>query len=93
MNTVTRDGWGVSTQSTSEAPGVILYTYKWRPGLMLQKGAGYRRRFVNREKAYQWALEHGYLQEHKIGWCPWCRERHYFLGKKSGWCPVKKKFF
>lgn len=104
MNTVTRDGWNVSTtwplydKDYKVIPGVELHTFKFRHhptprrGEILQKGEGYGRRFATQEEATKWALEHGYLQRYTPGaWCRVHRVQHTFLGKRTSFCYKRKQ--
>ena len=65
---VTRDGWGVSTETGSGIKGAILHVYKHHgalhrmPRFISQHGDAYGMTFPNAEAATAYALDHGYLQ-------------------------------
>jgi hypothetical protein len=92
--TVTRDGWGVSTTSPVEKDGVSgvelhVYKFPYQDRVLLQKGDGYGKWFKNSEQAWKWALEHGYLQPFVHSWCPEHRTMHTFMGQRTGFCPLR----
>lgn len=93
---VTRDQWGVGYES-GRGEGVVLHVYRFpcqdRPQLIV-RGDGYGKRFASTDEARQWALEHGYLQVMRSGWCPTCREQcRSIIGQgRSSWCSKCGRF-
>lgn len=94
MKTVTRDGWSVSTETSSVYQGARLNVFKFygpndrkvryaeADGLMFKTSAA----------AFAYALEKGYLEPFVTPWCRHCRQLHTFLNRKSGFCPTLHVF-
>lgn len=82
-NTVTakivgkNDSWSVGTTSGGSIEGVILTVFR-SDMLFREKGVyAVNRQFPDKESAYQFAWDHGYLQQSVTPWCPAHRVRHY----------------
>jgi hypothetical protein len=95
ITTVCRDGWNVSTTSTSGIDGVILGVFKLHRingRHLFQYGSANGKKFECSDDAWAYALDRGYLQPFVHEWCLKCRKVHYFMGSRSGWCPDHKEF-
>jgi hypothetical protein len=84
--TVVTSGWNVAAVTSSAWQGARLSVFRgfWRGRPRYGEGEG--RRFPTSEAAWQWAFEHGYTREYRIGWCRLCRKQHWFCGHRMANC-------
>ena len=95
MKTVTQGDWNVSVMTEGNRPGARLSVFKSNRSTsktMFARGDHDGRVFPTSEEAFSFALDRGYLQIFRTGWCQHCREQHTFLGKKSGFCHKTSTF-
>jgi hypothetical protein len=87
QKTVTQGDWCVSVETSSAYAGATLRVHKrdWFKG-QPRRGEGYGRHFSSSEAAWAFALEHGYIEVWRKGWCHGCRTQHWFCGHRSGVC-------
>ena len=84
--TVTTPQWSVSACTSYHSVGAVLSVFrgfhKGRPRYGDHNG----RTFPTSEDAFAFALEHGYLQPYRVGFCALCRRQHWFCGGRMGNC-------
>jgi hypothetical protein len=68
-----KPGWNASITTGSNIDGAILSVFRMHDNLLnefggkgrIQHGYGNKRQFKNRNEAWQWAFEHGYISEYR----------------------------
>jgi len=94
MALVTQGSWNVSVTTGDGICGARLAVFRMpvEPRRRIRYGDGHGRMFPSSEAAWAWAREHGYLEEHRVPWCPRCRVRHRFISRRTGFCHRHGKF-
>ena len=83
--TVTQGPWNVGTMTGSGIDGAILQVFRIVNN-KIYRASCYGMQFPNTDAAFAYALERGYSQEYRRGWCPRCRKQHYFCGGRTYTC-------
>lgn len=83
---VTTDGWSVSSTTSSHTVGAVLSVFRGFVNGRPRYGDGNGRTFPTSDHARAWAFDRGYLQVHRLGFCPLCKVQHFFCGSRMGAC-------
>jgi hypothetical protein len=86
--TVTADGW--STSSTSCLPERTTLNVSRQRGGRTVPGDADGLVFPTADAAWDYAYEHGYIVQHRKGWCPRCRRQHWWCGARTGECAAAR---
>lgn len=81
--TVSAPGWNVSVTTSSARQGATLGVFRGFFRGKARKGDADGRRFTTLDEAWAYARSHGYIEPHRIPWCPIHRCPHYFIGARS----------
>jgi hypothetical protein len=83
--TVTTPGWSVSVCTGSHFAGAVLNVRRIDEP-KTRKGDHDGRRFPTSDLAWAFALDHGYIEVYRKGFCPLCRIQHWFCGSRIASC-------